>query len=336
MTDSKTSDSMLAMLGKHGSAPTAEEVADAGKTIEQLEGSAKAKMLKSKDQCLRDWAKANLSPAEAQLVKQAKGEVRRKLTLGYMAFMSKQKNATKKKEAVETQNHEKKNKTINYEENEEKMNEILGPVRAKTLRDLPRDSPNALKTKACPYTGSLEDPLRLWCFSVTIKTESNADSEAVTNLVELDATADDINMLGQGSETAAAALIQVKVEEKSPKEKLDERVKEMLQDCSNDIRTLQDMELAEACWITACGKDPMRAPLVKECLQNPAELKKTVSTLKKVHGGDEEARKNRGGLEMLCGRDSIYFYPDGVTTSRAKPGNNVKKQVILRGSHGKK
>ena len=99
---------MLAMFGKHGSAPTAEEVADARKTIEQLEGSAKAKMLKSKDQCLRDWAKANLSPAEAHLVKQAKGEARRKLTLGYMAFMSKQKNATKKKEAVETQNHEKK------------------------------------------------------------------------------------------------------------------------------------------------------------------------------------------------------------------------------------
>ena len=91
------SDPKLALFGRHGSAPTAEEVRDAQKVVDQLEGTAMAKLLKSKDQCLRDWAKINLCPAEAQMVKDAKGEVRRKLTLGYMAFMAKQKTPTKRK-----------------------------------------------------------------------------------------------------------------------------------------------------------------------------------------------------------------------------------------------
>ena len=58
----------------------------------------------------------------------------------------------------------------------EVTNIALGHLRATALRELAEDHPNKLKWAPCPFTGSNEDPMRIWYWSTHVVVTSNDDS----------------------------------------------------------------------------------------------------------------------------------------------------------------
>jgi hypothetical protein len=118
---------MATLFAKSAAPPTPEEVARAEAIIAKADGKEKLKLLRSKTQCLLDWAKLNLSADQIVQIRTSEGDARLHMLAGYMAMMAKQKSVGKKKILEQKHNVVKTQKTEVHEWNSEVMDEKWGP-----------------------------------------------------------------------------------------------------------------------------------------------------------------------------------------------------------------
>ena len=189
---------------------------------------------------------------------------------------------------------ETENRDVVHEWNNETMDKKLGPLRAKVIRALPADHERACKWIVCPFTGSDEDPMRLWLVPQHILINANKDTTLVNVSGATEADASDVNVPNP-DDGGALPLgdIRVKIEEKSREELLSERGDEILKDPKPDIRKLNEYQLLQAEWSSKCNEDMFKQPLVTTIEKNKPELAKVLKTLLKIHKG-ETMKKGQG------------------------------------------
>ena len=129
-------------------------------------------------ECLRSWSKLFLSEEQAKDVMSSRGDVRLGYLKEFLVRQLKEKGVLKTSSSIETHEDAKKDVTQFVEWNSEMMNKKMGPERATILRAIPRDSPNALQFMKCPYTGSEEDPMRIWIIPIHMVVHCNTDKNA--------------------------------------------------------------------------------------------------------------------------------------------------------------
>ena len=234
---------MADLFAKHG-VPTSEEVKYAQSVLDAEDAKAQKKILWSKESCMKDWAKLNLTQGQFLLVKDAKGDIKAQMILGYMTMMFKQKGVLKKKETVETNSVDTAKGVEYMEGNSELVNVGLGKDRAEAIRAL-APLPGCVSWVKCPFTGSSEDPMRIWRWEKMVHIVMNNDSVGYSVKATCDADVKDLNQLEGAPPKDMAKSVAVKAEPKSDEEVAADEVKLVLEDAAPFIRQLQDTELKE-------------------------------------------------------------------------------------------
>ena len=292
---------MASKFNKAYGCPTAAEVAEAEKFLAAADIKTTRAKSRAKQECMKEWAKKNLSPEEAQRGARKPRAARQQYLQEYLVMSMKSKGSLSRKTLSETHTHNKDDKTFVHEWNSEIMDEKLGKLRGPALRAMPRDHPKALRWVKCPFTGSEQDPMRIWHVPEHVVVTSNKDSCGHELRGENDADASDLNTFAASSGEAAAkpstSAVIVKLEELSREEQLAIRGQKILADRKPEIRKLQDDEMTEAEWSKRCGDNPFKSPLVVDVGKNKPLIVKTLKLLHKINNNDEnETKTDLSGL----------------------------------------
>ena len=181
--------------GKHGP-PTAAEVAEAEKLIHDHTQKEKDKKLRSKMECLKHWARTQLAANDAEEVLNSRGEKRMGYLKEFLVRQLKEKGVLKTSSSIETHTDEKTDFTKYYEWNSEMLKQKMGADRGIALMALPRDHPNAIPWVPCPFTGSNEDPMRIWIVPIHMVVRANKDANTHELRAQGEADEHDVNKFG--------------------------------------------------------------------------------------------------------------------------------------------
>ena len=131
--------------------------------------------------------------------------------------------------------------------NSELTNVGLGKDRAEAIRALVQ-LPLCVSWVKCPFTGSSDDPMRIWRWEKTVHIDMNNDSVGHNVKATCDADVKDLNQLEGTAPNDTAKSVAVKAEPTSDADVAAENVKLILEDAAPCIRQLRDTELKEANW----------------------------------------------------------------------------------------
>ena len=172
--------------------PTAAECAEAEKFLEAADKVAKNKKIRSKMECMKDWARTNLNPSDCEDVLNSRGPARMQYLKEHIVQTMKEKGVMKTTTLSEEHSNSNESRDTVYEWNSEVMKQKLGPERATILMALPETNPKKLTWVKCPYTGSCEDPLRIWLVPVHLTVASNLDKNKHLTAGQTEAEAADL------------------------------------------------------------------------------------------------------------------------------------------------
>ena len=321
-----------------GTKPSAEEVAIARATLSQ--GDPK-KVLKSKMQCLVDWARKQGDEGKLVLASDPQSDLRRTYLEEYLVLMARNKEAQKVKVLQKVTTNSKKNKSTQRKLNREQMDKELGAVAGPLIRESGK-----LTWEACPYTGSTCEKLRVYIIdeSVVIKINEDANHHKV-NLSSA-ASEEDLAALntgaGAGSSTdtsaggtgaAPIAGVSIKVEQKSRATIIEERSMQAVKAPTADLTVVQAWINTEKLWKFKASQLEMGmgAKLVDAITEHLTVLDGVVEILEAMLSGEpfDKTKEAQGAYVSLverCEAQHMKLFKWAVTFSVESPTRGSKRK----------
>eukprot|EP00959_Pyramimonas_sp_CCMP1952_P414787 8690510-Pyramimonas_sp.AAC.1 len=210
--------------------PTPEELEAAKKILAGCNSSQR----RSKLTCMAHFLKNNPDH---------KAESDRQAYLHYfIVHQLREKDVTKKSTSQYSQIDTTQKMKDFYEWSAEKMDQEMGPQKAKGLRDSGK-----IKWQACSHTGSVEDHMKEWLVPISWKRLAEVESTGRTVTAEGEATEDDFQHLQSMNSISAAGSssgdVQIKQEPESEIDKLQKTINASLEKKETILKDAQDMEI---------------------------------------------------------------------------------------------